>query len=241
LHDAANFAQISISGGEIAELGGRISGYGEGMHFNWASTAIGCLPTQLQRPIDGSALQAGDVVVSLHSPTFRSNGFSKIRRVMLAAFGEDWHNTPYENGDTYGKALLAPCLIYSPLVLSLITSGIDIHGIAHITGGGVADNFSRVLRPNGLSAMLDNLHAPTPLMQNIQQIGEVSDEEAYLYWNMGNGMLLAVGDENTAQTLIASAREKGYAAQIAGTISADGKRECCLRTHKGNTLTHKYD
>lgn len=239
LHDAANFASISISGGEIAELGNRINGYGERMHFNWASTAIGYLPAQLARPIDGRDLEVGDVVISLQSPTFRSNGFSKIRRVMQATFGDEWHNAIFdeEKGTTYGQALLAPCLIYSPLIQHFIQSDIKINGIAHITGGGIADNFSRVLRANQLGAVLDSLHAPTPLMQKVQTLGNVSDEDAYLYWNMGNGMLLAA-NPSQAEQILALAAAKGYQAKIAGRITEG--TTCSVRTHQNNTLIHNY-
>ena len=239
LHDAANFAGISISGGEIAELGGRINGYGEGMHFNWASTAVGVLPAALERPIDGRGLAVGDVVISLQSPTFRSNGFSKIRRVMQASFGDEWHNAIYDEatGETYGRALLGACLIYSPLIQDFIAKGLKINGLAHITGGGIADNFSRVLKANNLGAVLDSLFAPTALMQKVQELGNVSDEDAYLYWNMANGMLMAVPAGEEAKALeIAAAR--GYAAKVAGRIVAEPT--CTVVTHRGNTLVHKY-
>ena len=59
LHDAANFTRVAISGGEIAELGKRIGGYGKGMHFNWCSTAIGILHDSLDKPIDGSDMEVG--------------------------------------------------------------------------------------------------------------------------------------------------------------------------------------
>ena len=76
LAEACDYCGMSISGGEIAELGNRISGYGAGMHFNWCSTAIGILPSELKKPFDGTAVQAGDKVIALKAHGFRSNGFS---------------------------------------------------------------------------------------------------------------------------------------------------------------------
>ena len=89
LHDAAQFSQIAVTGGEIAELGNRIGGYpGAKMNFNWCSTAVGVLHPSLERPLSGANVRAGQAVVALHSPSFRSNGYSLARRALTKAFGE---------------------------------------------------------------------------------------------------------------------------------------------------------
>ncbi len=217
---ACDFAGISISGGEIAELGNRIGGYGDGMHFNWCSTAIGVLPDALDEPFDGTAVQAGHKVVALRARGFRSNGFSLVRRLMQAAFGEEWHNEPYEGNETWGQALLTPSLIYTPIVNAIIREGIPLSGIAHITGGGIADNFQRVLKANGLGAKLDQLFEPLPLMQRLMDLGQVALEDAYLYWNMGNGMLMTV-EEKQLEMLLALGEKHGYAMQVAGEITTE--------------------
>ena len=223
LHDAANFAQIAITGGEIAELGNRIGGWpGAKMNFNWCSTAIGVLHPSLAQPLSGKTARAGHAVVALRSPSFRSNGYSLARKTLTRLFGENWHEAPYDGPDQYanwGEAMLAPSLIYSPGVAALLDAGLPLHGIAHITGGGVADNFKRVLK-NGLGAVLDNLFEPLPTMQRLMEIGELSPETAYLYWNMGTGMLI-ITEEASAAAVVASLQASGYSAQVAGHLTAE--------------------
>ncbi|MET4105615.1 AIR synthase-related protein [Hymenobacter sp. UYP22] len=237
LHDAAQFSQIAVTGGEIAELGNRIGGYpGAKMNFNWCSTAVGVLHPSLERPLSGANVRAGQAVVALRSPSFRSNGYSLARRALTKAFGEKWHEAPYEqsgaaqpttnnqqltteNATTWGEVMLAPSLIFSPGVAAVLDAGLPLHAAAHITGGGIADNFKRVLK-NGVGAELDNLFEPLPAMEQLAELAGITPQEAYLYWNMGNGMLL-VTDEAQAEAVADTLRSHGYQAQIAGRITPE--------------------
>ena len=221
LHDAANFAQITITGGEIAELGDRIGGWGDRMHFNWGATGIGILP-EGQHIIDGSQIETGDLVVALKSRGFRSNGFSLIRRIMQERFGDEWHNQPYDGSMTWGEKLLTPSLIFSPLIAALRKAGSEIHGIAHITGGGLPDNLQRILKPRYLGAALTDLFEPLEVMLKLQELGQVEDEKAYRLWNMGNGMVLIVPPAE-ADSVIRKAMEDEYQAKICGVITAQTK------------------
>lgn len=221
LHDACNFAGVAISGGEIAELGNRIGGYGDGMNFNWCSTAIGVLHESLEKPIDGSSIEVGDVVISLRSRGFRSNGFSLIRRIMQQTYGDLWHIQSYDEETTWGEKLLTPSLVFSPAVMSLLNAGLQVNGIAHITGGGIADNFQRVLKKVGVAAELDNLFPPHLVMQKLQKLGDVEIEKAYLYWNMGNGMLIVL-PQSSADEALSLLQDADYEARIAGRI-VEGK------------------
>ncbi|MGH1335493.1 MAG: AIR synthase-related protein [Aureispira sp.] len=217
---ACDFSGISISGGEIAELGNRIGGYGEGMHFNWCSTAIGVLPDNLAQPFDGTAVQAGHCVLALRARGFRSNGFSLVRRIMEATFGEAWHEEMCEDGRTWGEALLMPSLIYTPFINAINDQKISLSGIVHITGGGIADNFQRVLKANDLGAELHQLFEPLPIMEHLMELGNVALEDAYLYWNMGNGMLI-VAEEEQVEAILTLGEQKGYQVQVAGQITAN--------------------
>ncbi|WP_139362185.1 AIR synthase-related protein [Hymenobacter sp. CRA2] len=226
LHDAAQFSSIAVTGGEIAELGNRIGGYpGARMNFNWCSTAVGVLHPSLERPLSGANVRAGQAVVALRSPSFRSNGYSLARRVLTKAFGEAWHKAPYTGADadvmgqTWGEVMLAPSLIFAPGVAAILDASLPLHAAAHITGGGVADNFKRVLK-NGVGADLDNLFAPLPAMSQLAELGGISPADAYLYWNMGNGMLL-VTDADQAEAVAAELTAKGYQAQVAGRIISE--------------------
>jgi phosphoribosylformylglycinamidine cyclo-ligase len=217
LHDAAERAAIVVTGGEIAELGDRISGFGHRMHFNWCATAVGVIPGN-KRPIDGTEIGEGDAVVALKSRGFRSNGFSLIRRIMHEAFGADWHTTPYGQGASWGQVLMEPSLIYSPGIVSLLRDDCPVKGIAHITGGGIPDNLARVLAAGHLGAKLDDLFPPLEMMKRVQILGGVDEQNAYRLWNMGNGMLIVV-DQSCAQSVIDSLSTHAYVAKIAGTIT----------------------
>ncbi len=236
LRDACNYADITITGGEIAELGNRICGYGDQMHFNWSATAIGVLPDKLKTDIDGSQIKPGDVVISLKSKGFRSNGFSAIRRILLEKFGDEWHNESYNDKTTWGRKILTPSLIYSYFITHLIKINLIPKGIAHITGGGIFDNLRRVLKMTNTGAVLDNLFSPLPEMLKIQELGNVSNEDAYRWWNMGNGMLLVV-DEKDAEAIIQAPGDTIYECQVAGRITADNSISVVFPSF---SLTKKY-
>ena len=239
LYEAAKFARITVTGGEIAELGNRIGGWGKGMHFNWGATGVGVLPPG-NEVIDGSKVKAGDAVVSLKSRGFRSNGFSLLRKIMRENFGENWHLEPYEENCTWGEKLLLPSLIYSPLITDLLKEKLSIHGIAHITGGGIGDNLARVLKVSGFGAHLDNVFDPLDVMLKVQELGSVDDEQAYRLWNMGNGMLLIV-DKAQVQSVLEFAKGRGYQAQKAGEIIPQAKIELQSRGVKRKTLVYEVE
>lgn len=218
LHDAAMECGIAIVGGEIAELGDRTGGWGEGMHFNWCATAIGT-PYMSGMPIDGSRIEAGDAVIALQSAGFRSNGFSLVRSILEAAFGPLWHESLYADGRTWGEVVLTPSRLYTPFVLDLIRKDISLLGVAHITGGGIPSKLGRVLKPSGLGARLDRLFAPHECMRQLLELGNIDFETAVRQWNMGNGMLLVVKPASVEPTLSALA-ERGVAAQQAGEITS---------------------
>jgi phosphoribosylformylglycinamidine cyclo-ligase len=233
LHKACNIAGITITGGEIAELGNRVGGYGDDMHFNWSATAIGVLPDILKESIDGSAIKPGQKVFTLRTRGFRSNGFSSVRRILHEKFGDLWHNETYDEYHTWGEIVLNPSLIYSPIIIELIQSGIELTGIAHITGGGIFDNFRRVLKVNNVGAKLDNLYEPLPFMKKVQEIGNVSNEDAYLWWNMGNGMLF-IADEKYEKDILERAKQMLYECRVAGVITRENAIEINFPTFQLN-------
>ncbi len=216
LHDAAWHAGTAVVGGEIAELGSRIGGWGAGMHFNWCATAVGLFRRGWQ-PVDGSAVRPGDAVVALQSTSFRSNGFSALRRALGARHGDGWHEVALDDR-TWGQWLLDPCRIYCPLVVALRETGFNLHGLSHITGGGIPSKFGRTLKASGLGASLDDLWAPTLAMTSAQALAGFDGAAAWQYWNMGNGFLVTVGAAD-AEAVAAFANERGFAARVAGRIT----------------------
>jgi len=216
---AANEANMMITGGETAELGNRIGGFGNGMHFNWCATALGILPDH-EKAIDGSAINEGDAVISLQSCGLRSNGFSLARKILSAQFGEHWHREWFDREKTWGEQLLTPSLIYAPHIVSLLQKKMPIAGIAHITGGGIAANFERILSPWNKGAVLDSLCAPHEEMKCLQTLGSLSDRTCYETWNMGSGMLLVISPEHQ-ERLLNELRAKKLGAQVAGFVTSE--------------------
>jgi phosphoribosylformylglycinamidine cyclo-ligase len=219
---AAAEARVAVVGGEIAELSGRIAGYGAGMHFNWCATALGYIP-EGREALDGTAVRAGDEVVALASPGFRSNGFSLVRKVMEERFGAGWHDaevtgTAGWNGRRWGEALLEPSRIFCAAVERMFEEGLPVHGIAHVTGGGIPGKLGRVLRPNGLGAVLDHLLPPDGLVLRVQELGGIAEEEAYRLWNMGNGMMVVV-ERGAAERVVQCAAGFRIPARCAGRVT----------------------
>lgn len=219
LHLAARFAGVTVTGGEIAELGPRIQGWGTGMHFNWCATAIGVLPRGLD-PIDGTRAAPDDRIVALRSRGLRSNGFSLARRVLEADLGPDWHARTWSDDRTWGEVLLTPSRIYSPGVQALLAAGCVPRGIAHVTGGGIPGNLERVLAPRGLGARLDRLFPPHDFVLDLLRRGGVRQDDAYRMFNMGNGMLLVVAPDE-ADRCVDLLRERDYEAQLAGVVTSE--------------------
>jgi phosphoribosylformylglycinamidine cyclo-ligase len=219
LHGAADEAAVAVVGGEIAELGSRIAGFGKGMHFNWCATALGVLPAG-RKAIDGRAVVPDDAIVALRGRGLRSNGFSMARRILETQFGADWHEAPFDDDRRWGEVLLTPSRIFAPLILNLLGSGFDLHGVAHITGGGIPDKFARVLRPNALGAVLDSLPEPLPVFEQLVRLGHVPTEQAWHLWNMGCGMLVVLPRVQAA-SMIAQASSRGFEAQVAGRVKKE--------------------
>ncbi len=236
LHDAAKEASIAVTGGEIAELGSRISGYGPKMHFNWCGTGIGVL-THSASPLDGSQIKQGDMLIALRSRGFRSNGFTLARRILEQRYHDTWHLQECTPSSTWGHVLLSPSLIYAPGVINLFSLGDSIKSIVHITGGGIAGNLERVLKHNGYGAILSDLYPPFLSMKTLQKYGNVSERDAYDNWNMGQGMLLIIA-ESAVREALNILKNHGYEAKTAGIISSDDTITLHSRGENPEVLTY---
>ena len=189
--NAAKEANVAIVNGEVAELGDRIGGYGP-FNYNWGAAVVWF--SNEKRLFTGKEIQPGDHLVGLQETGFRSNGLSLVRKIMKTTYGEDWHNQSYQ-GENLAKLALEPTKIYSKAVVEMFGGFQDepkakVHGVAHITGGGVPGKLGRILRPSGLGATISEPYSPAKLMLYCQEKGSVSDKEAYRTWNMGQGMII---------------------------------------------------
>jgi phosphoribosylformylglycinamidine cyclo-ligase len=219
LEVAAEKANVSVFNGEIAELGDRVGGYTEAA-YNWGAGVIWL--GRKERLLSGSNINSGDSIVTIKENGFRSNGLTLVRRILAEEYGENWHNVSFEGGKV-GEAVLCPSTIYTRLIVAL-TGGCDkqpkaeIHGIVHVTGGGIPGKLSRLIRANKLGARLNNLFSPSYIMSHCQELADVNPTEAYRTWNMGNG-LLVVTPEPTPVLTVSS--EMGFDAQLAGVVTLE--------------------
>ncbi len=206
LSNACKFADIIISGGEIAELGSRISGFNSKdniMHINWAATGIGTLFEGLENPIYGKEIKSGDSIYGVLSDGFRSNGFTLARSILEVNYGKDWHDITF-NGKKWGDILLIPSLIYTPFIRTLFTKKNminSIKAIIHITGGGIYNNLKRVTSKNLRVKIDKNSFTPHKTMLELQKLASISDQKAYDTWNMGIGMII-ISNQEIESTII---------------------------------------
>jgi phosphoribosylformylglycinamidine cyclo-ligase len=161
--------------------------------YDLAGFCVGVV--ERKRVIDGQSIAAGDVLIGIPSSGLHSNGFSLVRKIVFEMAGLGVEDHVEELGRTVGQALLEPTRIYArPLrqVLSHYTVKSVVHGIAHITGGGVRDNLERIL-PSGCQAVLRRESWPVPpVFTWLERLGNVEPAEMERVVNMGLGLILVV-------------------------------------------------
>jgi phosphoribosylformylglycinamidine cyclo-ligase len=207
----------ALLGGETAQLPGLYAP----RHYDLAGFALGIC--ERDSIIDGSKVAAGDVLVGLPSSGLHSNGFSLARRALLGSGRYTIHELIPELGKTLAEELLTPTRIYVKPVLDLLSAGMDIHAIGHITGGGFYDNIPRVL-PEGLDVVLKAGAWPVlPVFEVIERQGRVSFEEMHRVFNMGIGMVVFVAPFDLARVgeTWNSAGQRWYAI---GNVKGGGAR-----------------
>ncbi len=219
--NAAKAANVAVVNGECAELGSRVGGYGE-FNYNWGAAVVWF--ANRDRMLTGKEVKEGDVLVGFREEGFRSNGLSLVRKIIKDKFGEDWHSKSFGDlggGQTYGQLALTPSTIYSAAVVDMFGGygskpRTKVHGVAHITGGGIPGKLGRMLKPSRLSAYVHSPLEPPLIMKEIQELGDVSDEVAYKTWNMGTGMIIATPKPEEVITI---AKEYSIHAQVVGEVN----------------------
>ncbi len=211
----------ALLGGETAEMPGV---YVDG-ELDVAGTIVGAVPRG--RLLDGSRIAAGDQLIALASSGLHTNGFSLARKITgeVASLALDQRPTAL-GGQTVGEALLAVHRSYLPQLAPLLEKGL-VHGMAHITGGGLFDNLPRVL-PAGTAALIHRDSMPRPPIFDLLVDGAgLVEREAYRVFNMGFGMVLCVAGDVRDRVLsqLADAGETAYAV---GEVVA-GDRQVELR------------
>lgn len=182
-------ADCALMGGETAIMPDL---YAPG-DYDLAGFCVGV--AEKSRLIDGRSIAAEDVVLGVASSGLHSNGFSLARKVVFEIAGLGVDDFVDELGQTVGDALLEPTRIYARAVRSILehyrVKGV-VHGIAHITGGGLCENLERIL-PEGVKVLIDRASwNPPPVFSWLQKLGEIQDSEMDRVFNMGIGLVVIV-------------------------------------------------
>jgi len=232
-------AGAALVGGETAEHPGVM----DPSAFDLAGCCIGVV--ERSRLIDGSATVPGDVILGLASSGLHANGFSLVRALIAqwdldlgepyqarlrrtlgdAAADEAIAAAPQETLATVGEVLLTPTRIYARAILAaraaVVEAGYDLHGLAHITGGGLPGNVPRALR-DGLGALLDPARWRMPsVLRLLGALGGLEDDELRATFNGGLGMV-AVLPRQAADAATAALAEHGVDAMVVGKVVGDG-------------------
>ena len=205
----------ALVGGETAEMPGMY----HGDDYDVAGFCVGVV--EKSEIIDGSKVGEGDVLIALAASGPHSNGYSLVRKILEVSKTDPL--TTQLAGKPLADHLLAPTKIYVKSILQLLEN-IEVHAIAHITGGGFWENIPRVL-PQGTQADIDESSWQWPDVFNwLQQAGNVSRYEMYRTFNCGVGMIIALPAEN-ADNAIAQLNATGEVAWKIGKISASSSDE----------------
>ena len=208
--DACRNTGCALLGGETAEMP---DVYSPG-EYDLAGFIVGVVEED-RRP-GRHRVAAGDALIALASDGFHTNGYSLLRRLFFDMLGKDVDDAFPGMDASLADVLLRPHRAYVPAVFPLTEDG-TVHALAHITGGGIAENLDRVL-PDGLSGVIDtNSWTRPPEFTAVAELGRVTQAEMFRTFNMGAGMIL-VTSADRADGAIARLEAGGERAWRAGTV-----------------------
>lgn len=212
-------AGCALIGGETAEM----PGFYPVDEYDLAGFAVGIIDQK--QLITGANVKPGDALIGIASSGIHSNGYSLVRKVFRMQ--RETLDTYYESlGKTLGEVLLTPTKIYVKALKALKQGGVKIKACSHITGGGFYENIPRML-PEGIEARIkkDSYEIP-PIFKMLSTDGDIEEKIMYNTYNMGIGMMIAVGSKEAdkAIQLIEAAGEKAFI--VGETVS--GTKGVCL-------------
>jgi phosphoribosylformylglycinamidine cyclo-ligase len=206
-------AGCALIGGETAEMPGM---YQEG-EYDIAGFSVGAV--EKSKLIDCSKVKIGDVLVGIQSSGVHSNGFSLVRKI-VSDNNIDLHSYNEDLGGVVGEVLLTPTKIYCKQVLEVIKN-CDVHGVAHITGGGFDENIPRILTKEMGIEVYEGSWPILPVFKFLEKYGKVDHREMFNVYNMGIGMVLAM-DEAEAPKAIEILKSVNEDAFVIGKITDTG-------------------
>ncbi len=208
--EGCTIANCALIGGETAEMPGF---YAEN-EYDLAGFSVGLVDNS--KIIDGSEIRVGHVLIGIPSTGLHSNGYSLVRKICFDVLKLEIDAYIPELGCAIGEELLSPTMIYSDLIQKLMRD-LPVHGLAHITGGGMADNILRVIPSACNVAIHQGSWEVPPIFSFLQQAGNISDEEMMRTFNNGIG-IIAVVPEKAASDVLALLRAMKENAFVIGEI-----------------------
>ncbi len=214
--EGCRLAGCALVGGEIAEHPGML----QPDEYDLAGTGVGVV--EADAILGADRVRPGDVVIAMAASGLHSNGYSLARHALLSLAKMHLDATVPDFGRTLGEELLEPTRIYALDCLELIAET-QVHGFAHVTGGGLAANLARVL-PEGTAVTIDrSTWTPPPIFRLIADRGQVEAAEMERTFNQGVGMIALVAPED-ADRALAVLLGRHVPAWVAGTVEATAPR-----------------
>jgi phosphoribosylformylglycinamidine cyclo-ligase len=209
-------AKCALIGGETAEMPGLY----QAEDFDLAGFCVGVV--EKSQIIRADAVQVGDQLIALASSGVHSNGYSLVRKIILDR-GIDLHSHPLSTDQTIGEQLLTPTRIYVRAIQNLLqhlqTIGSSIHGVSHITGGGLLENLPRCLPDHVCADVNLNSWQQPDLFNWLQGLGPIDHSEMLRTFNCGVGMVICVSAQDVDSSL-QNLRDSGETAWHLGEVSA---------------------
>lgn len=222
LAKGAELAETAIIGGETATLPEIIN------NFDLAATGIGL--TDPEKIITGENIKSGDIIIGVESSGIHSNGLTLARKIFFKKLELDIHDPIPGSRDKIGEELLKPTRIYVKPIIQVLSSGINVHGMAHITGGGFT-NIKRL--KNTVTYNMNKLPEPQDIFKTIHE--HVPIHEMYRVFNMGIGFILVVDEEDAKETI--KIIQKTFKAKEIGTVQEEPTGAVKIRTYTNEDIT----
>ena len=226
LRIGAEAAGVEIPGGEVCQIPDVIRGHPSPYGFDLVGSAFGTVA--LDSLIDGSACRPGDAVIGIPASGVHSNGLTLARRALFDDGGLSLDDTPPGlDGASVADVLLEPTAIYVRAVLALLGAGLDVRGLAHITGGGLL-NLLRI--GDGVGYEITAPLPVTPVFELIAELGDVAPHEMWEVFNMGCGFcaIVSAADAGPSVQLLAGHHPGteviGEVTRRAGVVAVPGLR-----------------
>lgn len=215
--EGCRLSGCALLGGETAEM----PGFYQVGEYDVAGFCVGII--EKSKILNGSQVKIADVAIGLASSGVHSNGFSLVRKI-VEVNGLDWSDRlDILNGQTLGEVLLTPTQLYVKPILNALNSGIEIHAMAHITGGGLPENLPRCLNQGQSVAINPQSWDILPIFQWIAQSCQIDQPKLFETFNMGIGFVVIVPPQQAQSTLSWFATQGLSAYEIGQVIEGTGE------------------